>query len=315
VNCYPLIERKVEETSASASAPAKINLWLEVLHRRADGFHEVETLLAPISLFDRLHIQIEGDQDNLEVMGEGAPSNDENLVMQALQLARQTRSIPPLAIQLTKNIPSRAGLGGGSSDAAAMLVLLDELFEAPGGRDELKQQAALLGSDVPFFLGSGSAFATGRGEQLHDAPQPFLGGDEAHFILWIPEIGVDTAAAYASLSGHLTSGDSHRKFRECDFMEKSVWVGSLHNRLLDGVRRIEPALHEVANFLDRWHPGRWTMTGSGSGFIIAAPDQEVAKEEVQSLRSRLVEFCADLKVTGSVARMVLEAQLWRPAVS
>jgi len=101
-----------------------------------------------------------------------------------------------------------------------MLVLLDELFEAPGGRVELKQQAALLGSDVPFFLGSGSAFATGRGEQLHDAPQPFLGGDEAHFILWIPEIGVDTAAAYASLSGHLTSGDSHRRHSPTDRQDR-----------------------------------------------------------------------------------------------
>ena len=80
-------------------------------------------------------------------------------------------------------------------------------------------------------------------------------------------------------------------------MEKSVWVGSLHNRLLDGVRRIEPALHEVANFLDRWHPGRWTMTGSGSCFIIAAPDQGVAKEEVQLLRSRLEEFSAETPLT------------------
>ncbi|MEE2857800.1 MAG: 4-(cytidine 5'-diphospho)-2-C-methyl-D-erythritol kinase [Planctomycetota bacterium] len=315
MNCYPLIKRQVEAGFASASAPAKINLWLEVLKRRTDGFHEVETLMAPITLFDRLNVRVEGDRDSLEVLGDGAPSNDENLVMQALQLARQSRSIPSLAIQLTKNIPSRAGLGGGSSDAAAMLVLLDELFEAPGGRDELKRQAALLGSDVCFFLGSGSAFATGRGEQLHDAPQPFLGGDQAHFILWVPEIGVDTTAAYASLSEHLTSGDSHRNFRECDFMEKSVWVGSLHNRLLDGVRRIEPALHEVANFLDRWHPGRWTMTGSGSCFIIAAPDQGVAKEEVQLLRSRLEEFSADLKATGSAARMVLEAQLWSPASS
>ena len=328
MNRYPLIQRQVQEQQGTASPPAKLNLWLEVFERRSDGFHEIESLMVPISLFDRLTIGVacakddastSVEQDRLQVIGSGAPETADNLVMQALALARTTRSIPPLAIELIKRIPSRAGLGGGSSDAAAMLVLLDDLFKAPGGVEEVHSHAQQLGSDVTFFLGSGAAVAFGRGEKLRNAPQPLLGGDLAHFVLLIPEIGIDTRAAYASLSQHLTSGDSRSTFQGCDFVEKSDWVGFLHNRLLDGVRRIEPTLDQIANFLERVHPGRWSMTGSGSCFIVAATGRTEAEEETSLLRSHLRDWADGTghlvtEKSGSVAIKILEVPMWIPEV-
>ncbi len=305
---YPLIQRSITTDGAVASAPAKLNLWLEVLHRRPDAFHEIETLMVPVGLFDRLEIRVRGDLDHLQVVGGDAPSNRDNLVMKALDQARTTRSIPPLEIILEKVIPSRAGLGGGSSDGAAMLVLLDTLFSAPGGGSEVVAQAANLGSDVPFFLGSGAALARGRGERLSPAPEPLLGGDRAHFNLLLPDIGVDTATAYASLSDYLTSADSHRNFQVCDFIEKSAWTGSMYNRLLDGVRQIEPSLDEIAILLNRVFPGRWTMTGSGSCFVVAAPDQSMARRDAALLRANLDELGKGS--SGLCPLEILEVPLW-----
>ncbi len=281
---YPIIDHALTGNGGWAMAPAKVNLWLEVLRRRDDGFHEIETLIAAIDLCDRIDVEVSGEIDRLSVVGIDVPASDENLVMQALHQARQTREIPPLQIQLTKNIPPRTGLGGGSSDAAAMLVLLTALYPAPGGREELHRQAAAIGSDVPFFCGMGPALATGRGEILEAVEQPFLGGDRAFFNLIFPEIGLETSAVYASLSEHLTSGASHRNFPAGAFREKTAWVHSLHNRLLDGARRIEPCIDEIARALECVSPGRWTMTGSGSCFIVAATDRAGSADDAEILR-------------------------------
>ena len=285
---YPIIDHALTGNGGWAMAPAKVNLWLEVLRRRDDGFHEIETLIAAIDLCDRIDVEVSGEIDRLSVVGIDVPASDENLVMQALHQARQTREIPPLQIQLTKNIPPRTGLGGGSSDAAAMLVLLTALYPAPGGREELHRQAAAIGSDVPFFCGMGPALATGRGEILEAVEQPFLGGDRAFFNLIFPEIGLETSAVYASLSEHLTSGASHRNFPAGAFREKTAWVHSLHNRLLDGARRIEPCIDEIARALECVSPGRWTMTGSGSCFIVAATDRAGSADDAEILR---LHFC------------------------
>ncbi|MEC9476659.1 MAG: 4-(cytidine 5'-diphospho)-2-C-methyl-D-erythritol kinase [Planctomycetota bacterium] len=283
---YRLIEYGLEGDSGWALAPAKINLWLEVLERRDDGFHEVKTLLAPIAFWDRLEIKSGGDADCLTVEGIEVPTSAENLVMKALTRARQTRPIPHLQVHLVKKIPPKSGLGGGSSDAAAMLVLLDALFPAPGGRQELQRQAAAIGSDVPFFLGDGPAVATGRGEKIEAFCGPFLGGDRVFFNLVFPEIGLKTPEVYAALSEHLTSGASQCNFSVGSFQEKLVWMQCLHNRLLDGARRVEPRMKELAAILESLFPGSWSMTGSGSCFIVPAADEPRAVMAAEILRSR-----------------------------
>jgi 4-diphosphocytidyl-2-C-methyl-D-erythritol kinase len=155
-------------SSLTLKAPAKINLFLKVLHRRPDGFHEIESLMQKVALFDILHFSRQGEVISLSCPGSNIPENRENLVYKAAQAFFAASGITPgIHIVLEKNIPVAAGLGGGSSDAAAVLLGLNSLF---GAGLELKDLTAIglqLGADVPFFVEDCSlAVATGIGECL-----------------------------------------------------------------------------------------------------------------------------------------------------
>ncbi|MEO0108448.1 MAG: 4-(cytidine 5'-diphospho)-2-C-methyl-D-erythritol kinase, partial [candidate division WOR-3 bacterium] len=162
-------------------APAKINLGLEVGRLRADGFHEVETLLARINLYDDLDLELTGQGIRLELIDsrlaghDEVPGGPENLAIRAALLFRDYFGWPKgLLIALTKRIPLGAGLGGGSSDAAAVLKGLSKLYPGHLARLDLFRLAGELGSDVPFFLISGACRAQGRGEILTPVKLPKL---------------------------------------------------------------------------------------------------------------------------------------------
>ncbi len=156
-------------------APAKINLSFEVLGRRADGYYEVRTVLAAVDIADELELS-EADGFTLSVEPDGAAPVEDNLVLRAAALLQQAAPAGAgAAIVLRKRTPVAAGLGGGSSDAAAALLGLRRLWDLDLSDDTLAGLAALLGSDVPFFLRGGTAVATGRGEQLTPLPQPMEG--------------------------------------------------------------------------------------------------------------------------------------------
>lgn len=148
------------------AAPAKINLSLRILGKRADGFHELETLMAPIQLADMLEISHgAGKGITLTCNDPELSTGDDNLCVKTAQAFRVATGLDHgIAITLLKKIPHGAGLGGGSSDAVAVLKGLNELFDHPLVHEELEQIAATLGSDVPFFLGKGPAWCRGRGE-------------------------------------------------------------------------------------------------------------------------------------------------------
>lgn len=185
-------------TSYAVSAPAKINLHLEVLGRRSDGYHELRTLFISIGLADHLRaIRSENGVTTLHIDPEGllSPAED-NLIMKAAELLRRNSgSRAGAKIFLDKNIPVGAGLGGGSSDAAAALVLLDKVWGMGLENHDLIQMAAALGSDVPFFLHGGLAEGWGRGDDIR--PLPDL--RSYHVVVVVPKITVSTAAVYASL--------------------------------------------------------------------------------------------------------------------
>src|ERR1044071_5768940 len=146
-------------------APAKINLSLRVLGRRSDGFHEIETLIAPISLCDEM--KIERNEGGIEFRCDdpSVPTGDDNLAFRAATtFFTATRIKPAVSIKLTKRIPHGAGLGGGSSDAASSLLALNELFETKLPREELAKLGEGIGSDVPFFIFQSVAVCKGRGE-------------------------------------------------------------------------------------------------------------------------------------------------------
>jgi 4-diphosphocytidyl-2-C-methyl-D-erythritol kinase len=168
-------------------AYAKINWSLRITGRRPDGFHDLETLFQTISLHDTLTFR-ESDRLSLTCNDPSIPVDASNLILRAARAV----GAPPLAIELKKVIPAGGGLGGGSSDAAAVLVALSKHF---GIGKPLADLALALGSDVPFFLAGGTAYATGRGEVL--TPMPSVAG--IPLLLLIPEERVSTASAFAAL--------------------------------------------------------------------------------------------------------------------
>ncbi len=177
-------------------APAKINLSFKILKRRGDGFHEIETLMAPISLFDRLTIAREETEGKISFVcsDPSLPVGDDNLVVRAAALfLRATKQRIGLRLELQKNIPPGAGLGGGSSDAASVLLGLNQLLETRMDERKLAELAAEIGSDVPFFIYRSAAMCRGRGEMV--TPTPLAG--KLSLLLLKPGFGVPTPWAYS----------------------------------------------------------------------------------------------------------------------
>ena len=154
--------------SLTLKAPAKINLFLKILHRRADGYHEIVSVMQKVALFDILHISRQGESISLSCQGSQLPENRDNIVYKAADIFFSATGIAPgVQIVLEKNIPIAAGLGGGSSDAAMVLLGLNTLLEASLDTERLKDMGLQLGADVPFFVQDYSAaVATGIGENL-----------------------------------------------------------------------------------------------------------------------------------------------------
>lgn len=175
-------------------APAKINLTLEVKGRRDDGFHEIESLMAPISVFDRLEIEHHESDLAFTCDDSTLPAGDDNLIVRAARLfCGSFGFLPRLRIHLAKQIPHGAGLGGGSSDAAATLLGLDALFETRLPRGALADLSAELGSDVPFFIHQSAAVIRGRGERVEPVAFPHT----LPLLLLKPPFGVPTPWAYS----------------------------------------------------------------------------------------------------------------------
>lgn len=173
-------------------ASAKVNLALEVLGKRGDGYHEIATVLQAVDLADRLRLET-ADTLSLHVDDPDLPTDDGNLVMRAARLLQKAAGREAGArIGLTKRIPVAAGLGGGSSDAAATLWGLSRLWKLGWPRARLRELAVELGMDVPFFLGPGRAIATGRGERLAALP----GGGGYALVLVNPKVPLSTREVY-----------------------------------------------------------------------------------------------------------------------
>jgi 4-diphosphocytidyl-2-C-methyl-D-erythritol kinase len=176
------------------SALAKINLSLKVLHRRGDGFHEIETLITPVSLFDEIEIEKQARWIDFQCHDPFIPKADDNLVVRAAKLFFQdTKRRGGVSIILKKKIPYGAGLGGGSSDAAATLLALNQLFETNLSREQLIDLGSELGSDVPFFIFGSAALCKGRGELVTPAELP----ERLPILLLKTDFAVSSAWAYS----------------------------------------------------------------------------------------------------------------------
>ena len=177
-------------------APAKINLSLRILGRRSDGFHEIKTLIAPISLYDEIQIEQRSGKKGIDFRCNdlSMPKGDDNLAVRAAKVFfEKTKVAAAVSIELKKKIPHGAGLGGGSSDAASTLLALNELFEANFPDETLSKMAETIGSDVPFFVFQSAAACKGRGELV----SPTRLRERLSLLLLNPEFGVPTQWAYS----------------------------------------------------------------------------------------------------------------------
>jgi len=190
-------------------SPAKVNLHLEVLERRADGYHEIQSLMMRIDLFDEIEIRPGGQGVRLMAEGEAIPGGPENLACRAAQLFCRETGVPEnFEVRLRKNIPVAAGLGGGSGNAAAVLLALNDLYPKRLQRNSLLDLGSRLGADVPFFLLQKSALARGKGERLTAAKMP----EGLGFLLLVPPFRISTPWAYDAfdqMTGGKEKGGTH----------------------------------------------------------------------------------------------------------
>jgi 4-diphosphocytidyl-2-C-methyl-D-erythritol kinase len=181
-------------------APAKINLSLKIIGRRDDGFHELDTLIAPISLYDEISIDKGGPGEGVDFRCDDSsvPQDEDNLAVRAAQAFFETTKFKPaVSIELKKKIPHGAGLGGGSSDAASVLLALNEFFDAKLSPEAIAEMAAPMGSDVPFFVFQSAALCQGHGEMV----TPIKLKRQFSILLLKPDFAVSTAWAYSRWQG------------------------------------------------------------------------------------------------------------------
>lgn len=195
--------------SITVRVPGKVNLYLAVGDTRDDGFHELTTVFHAVSLLDEITVRT-ADVLSLEMVGEGVeslPTDERNLAWQAAELmAEHVGRAPDVAITVEKSIPVAGGMGGGSADAAAVLVAINSLWELGVPRRDLHTLAARLGSDVPFALHGGTALGTGRGEELATV----LARSTFHWVLAFADKGLSTPAVFAEMDRLRESAGSDR---------------------------------------------------------------------------------------------------------
>lgn len=269
----------------SLSCPAKINLYLEIRGRRADGFHELGTLFQAVETGDTLRAE---PWDAIVLEGaDGVTENPEdNLVVKAARLLRDRypERVPAQAgirFTLDKRLPAGAGLGGGSSDAAAALRLADALWQLGLPRGELRALGAGLGSDVPFFLSWPTAYGEGRGDVLEAAPAPH----PFHVVIATPRCHVDTARAYRELTRYRNEvlggrfGETWEGFRR-DFAQQAGnpdFYTRLHNDFEAPVVAEYPEIGTVRDALNRHAPVKTMLSGSGASVFSLFSDENVAE--------------------------------------
>ena len=251
---------KLIDKSGTRSAPAKVNVRLEILGTRTDGYHEIRSIMCPVGLFDDVTVSPAIEGIAITVNGDILPLDSRNLAYQAAALFAERATLANgVAIHLEKRIPVGAGLGGGSSDAAAVLSLLNELAEAGYSRDDLMDMGASLGSDVPFFCGSGPALATGRGEQI----APIRLSPSFWAVLVMPSFSVSTAWAYSAYC-HSEKESTFAFGEEVDLLAQGREL--LRNDLEEAVGERFSEIGEIKEALGGC--GAWGSLMSGSGSTV-----------------------------------------------
>jgi 4-diphosphocytidyl-2-C-methyl-D-erythritol kinase len=274
-----------------------------VVRRREDGYHELETVFQSVGGGDTLYAA-PAERLSLTCTDPEIPTDERNLVWKAAEALRVryvTGESPGAALHLEKRTPSGAGMGGGSADAAAALVLLSHVWGLSPTLRELQALAAGLGSDVPFFLHGGTALATGRGEVLTPLPTPRL-----WLVLLKPPVAVNTPWAYGQWRSDACGGPSVEEFaRALETGEPEAIAACLRNDLEPGVAAGVPEIAAAREWLRAQGLLGVRMTGSGSVVFGIARDEPHARE-IAARRGAPGQVWAASCLTASAARLVPE---------
>jgi 4-diphosphocytidyl-2-C-methyl-D-erythritol kinase len=277
-------------------SPCKVNLLLNILGKRADGFHELETVMQPVSLFDEIHFERGGKTIQLTCDEPTLPVDSKNLVHRAaadfLSAAKISGGVK---IHLEKKIPLAAGLGGGSGNAATTLLALNELFNQPLSGARLNELATALGSDIPFFLQNKPALATGRGEKIQSLePFPALRGKA--FLLIHPGFGISTPWSYQNLARFpkALNGRPGRAVELIATLQTDNWLAvadGFYNSLEAPALDKFPVLALYQEFLRENGALAALMSGSGSTTFAIVESVSSSESLMEKFKSQFGQNC------------------------
>lgn len=266
------------------NAPAKVNLHLEILGRRPDGYHEILSIFQAVSLYDGVRLRSLTSREDLRLKCSVPIPQQANTVTRAVELFRRATGINQgIGIELDKRIPLGAGLGGGSSDAAAVLAGINSLFGAPLGAEALLRLAAQLGSDVPFFLGRGAALVSGRGERVKSlvSRQDFL------LLLVYPGFAVLTREAYGwfdAEAGAVSGVRMPAEELQARYLSKPVADWGFLNSFRPVVEKRFPIIGELIRGLAGFGACFTGLSGSGSAVFGAFTESAAARKALRYYR-------------------------------
>jgi 4-diphosphocytidyl-2-C-methyl-D-erythritol kinase len=285
--------------SVEVQAPAKVNLQLSVGPKEADGYHQVVTVFQAVSLMDVLKIS-ESDQFAISIKGDyttGVPLDQSNLVFKAVQLmSEKFDTSTNLDVEINKSIPVAGGMAGGSADAAATLLGIDQLYGLGLTKDELGEVARNLGSDVPFMLHGGTAVGRGHGDEI----TPALSRGTYHWVIAVSSSGLSTPAVYGECDRLRTGLDIKAPSLNDELLQSllsgdSVRVGkSLNNDLQAAACSLRPALRLILDTGNEYGALGGIVSGSGPSVAFLVADEDHSLDLAVALTSS--------GVVGSVAR-------------
>lgn len=274
-------------------APAKINLSLDIIGRRPDGYHILDMVMQSVSLFDTVSLT-RSESGGLQIIcnENDVPCGEENTVFRAAKAFFQATGVPQndgLLFSIEKKIPRQAGLGGGSTDAAAALKLLNCLYRTNLSADQLREIAVSAGADVPFCMEGGTAHVTGIGENIEQLP-PMV---DCHIVICRPDVGISTKAAYSAYDQMGNSGEQHTP----SVLEalKANSVEKLGKALGNAFEEagVPPEITDIKRQMLRYGCEGTCMSGSGSAVFGLFREREKAEICCESLRKKysLVYSC------------------------
>lgn len=271
--------------SIEIEAPAKVNLFLEVVGRRGDGYHEIESIVQAISICDTLRVAVTSGSSTAFGCNVGELETGDNLAVRAAEAFRTATGFGGgVRIELQKRIPVEGGLGGGSSDAAAVLVALNELVGAGLDGDELRRLGAELGSDVPFFIEGGTALIGGRGERVEQLD--VMG--KMYYVVLCGGVGMSTGAVYKNLRLKLTRETESAKVLWGYLSSGNLQSagGCLFNRLEESAFELDERLERLRDAMSEVLGGAGVrLSGSGGCLFSVFADKDGASEAYEAVRA------------------------------